>query len=62
MVSFKGHGCVSQTQAFFPRVVGSDGIPWVNKNFKALIFLKDAIQILTTFTVPPPVYIEIFSW
>lgn len=62
MVCFKGHGCVSQTQAFFPRVVCGDAIPWDNKNFKILNFLKDVIQIITTFTVLPPVYIEIFSW
>lgn len=40
MVYFKGLGYVSQTWAFFPRVVCSDGIPRDNKNFKALIFFK----------------------
>lgn len=43
------------------RVVCGDGIPQDSKNCKALHFLKDVIQIIAIFTVPPPVYIKIFS-
>lgn len=31
------------------------------KKFEALNFLKDVIQIIATFTVSAPVYMEIFS-